>query len=132
MATVAAVRAALVGALESITSVRWYDQYPGQIVAPAGVVRRQVYSYGITFDGDTDATYAVTVYVPLTEVLTAQALIDTLLSPSGGIYAAIETDPTLGGVVDYAIVTRATEDGLTSLSGIDHLSATVTVLVGGA
>lgn len=134
MPTVQQVRTAIAAALAPITAVRWYDKYPGQIVGPAGVVRRQSYNYGVDFDGDADGTYAVSIFIPLTDLESAQVLMDSLLAASGAnsVATAIESTMTLGGVVQYVNTLRGTEDGITSVSGIDHLTATVTLTVGGA
>jgi hypothetical protein len=131
---VAAIRAGFVTALAGITAVRWYDKFPGQIVGPAGVVRRQTYNYGVDFDGDGDAIYAVSIYLPLTDPESAQVLMDSLLSTSGtnSVSTAIEAAPTLGGTVQWLNVDTATEDGIATVSGIDNLTATITVQVGGA
>lgn len=45
---------------------------------------------------------------------TAQTKMDAMLDITGSssINAKIEADPTLGGVVDFAVVTEATQPGL--------------------
>jgi hypothetical protein len=132
VATIAAMRAAIKASLVGITGVTWYDVQPGQVVLPAGIVRRQLTNYGVDFDGSDDHMFAVSIYVPLTEVGTAQTTLDALLSTSGArsVKAALEVDGTYGGVVQFANVERVAEEGIAELSGVQCLVGTVVISVG--
>jgi hypothetical protein len=132
VATIAAIRAGIKASLVGISGVTWYDLHPGQVILPAGVVRRQLTSYGVDFDGSDDHTFAVSLYMPLTEVSSAQTNLDELLSTSGtrSVKAALEVDGTFGGVVQFANVERVAEEGVAELSGVQCLVGTVVISVG--
>lgn len=132
MATVKQIRAGLKTRLETISGLRVFDYRPGSISPPTAVAARQTTSYDVTLDGLEDHVFAVTVYVQVGDDRTAQDSIDDYLSPTGtkSVVAAIHGDDTLGGVVDYARVTQAVDNGLVNYGGTDYLAATFTVEVG--
>lgn len=132
MATIAAIRAGVAGAIDGITGLRWYDRYEGQIVPPAGVVRRLSTNYGVDFDGSDNHRFAVTVYLPLADQSVSQDLLDELLATSGtrSIKAALESDGTLGGAVSFINVESVNEEGIATLSGVEVIAATIVVSVG--
>lgn len=134
-ATIPQIREAIADQLSGITGVRWYSRYEGQIIAPAGVVRRQLTTYGVDFNGSDDHVFAVSLYMPLGDQSSAQDLLDELLSTSGtrSVKAALEASPTMGGVVQWSNVERVIEEGAVSMSGVDYyLSATITISIGAA
>jgi len=132
MATIAAIRTAIKTSLVGITGVTWYDVHPGQAILPAGIVRRQLTNFGVDFDGSDDHIFAVSLYLPLTEVSSAQSNLDELLSTSGArsVKVALEASATLGGVVQFINVERVAEEGVADISGVQCLVGTVIITIG--
>lgn len=132
MATVAEIREAIATSLQTISGLQVYARPPGEIAVPAAIVRRRQTTYDVTFDGDDDTTFAVTVFVSFANTDVATDAIDAYLSPTGAssLVAAIHTDPTLGGVVAYARVTSAEGERVTNYAGIDYLSAEIVIEIG--
>jgi len=134
IATIAQVREAIAAALASLSEqagVRVHATYPGQVIPPAVVVRRVRTSFASQFDGGDTHQMAVSVYVPTSDTVTAQELLDDLVSPTGprSIIALLDRDQSLGGVVRSTNPTSVDEEGLVDLSGIATLSASVFVTV---
>jgi hypothetical protein len=130
VATLSQIRTALAAQLgEQIDGLRTYDHMPGQVNPPAAVVRRRSTTYGTSLGGPDfgtdDHTLAVTLFVGQEQ----WEVLDGLLAPAGSssVRAAVEADPTLGGVVDGAQVERAEEENLVEYAGAQYLSATVVV-----
>lgn len=135
MATVSQIRTALAATLTAYlpSDVQVHDILPGQMSPPAVVVRRQLTTFDTTFGGESnDTALAVVVFVQFAVPTAAQVALDAYLSPDGtrSIYAAVNADPSLGGVVDFAVVTEAGPDEVVTYQGVDYLSGTLTVLAG--
>lgn len=132
MTTISQIRDGLAARLATIPGLRVHDTVPGQINPPAAVVRRRQTRYDITLDGADDYTMVVTVFVQASNDRTAQDAIDAYIDASGAssVVAAIHVDPTLGGVVDFARVVSAEEDGLTEFAQIEYLAVTFVVEIG--
>jgi hypothetical protein len=130
-----AVRAALAAALTSKIGLRATANRFQQVNPPMAVVMPQTGTfirYSATMDAETDYSLRVIMLVSEGDSLSGQDLLDGYLSPSGtsSIYAAVQADPTLGGVVSYAAVIEATAYGLMNFQGIDYLAAHLTVSIG--
>jgi hypothetical protein len=135
VATIAAIRAALKTRLETIVGLRVLDYRPGSINSPQAIVARQSTTYGVSFDGADDHTMAITVYVQFGTDRAAEDNLDAYLNATGAssIVAAIQADPTLGGVVDFTRISNVVDNGLVNYpTGTDtvYLAATFTVEVG--
>jgi hypothetical protein len=132
MATIAQIRAAIAAAIV-IDGLRVHSSWPGQINAPAAVVRRKSTNFGVDFEGSDDHMFAVSVFVATSDPGTAQERLDAYLSTSGtsSIKAALENaSATLTGVIQFLNVEGVEEEGITSISGIDYLSGTINITVG--
>jgi len=132
MATNAAIRDGIADRLDTITGLHVHRVWPGQLNAPAAVVSRRQTRFDQTFDGVDDFTFAVTLFVQFANDRVAQEQLDGYLSVAGAssVVAAIDGDPTLGGVVDFARVTTAEQERLTTYAGIEYLSVDFVIEVG--
>lgn len=135
MATLAAVRAALADQLQTRfgSSIRVHERYPDGLNAPAVVIRREGTNYDTTFAGQSnDLTLSAVVFVDFASPRVAQELLDQFVEATGdySVAAAVNSDPTLGGVVDFATVTEAGPEELSSVQGVDYLTTTITVVTG--
>lgn len=132
MATNAQIRAGLATQLRTIDGLQVYEYPPGDIVTPAALIRRRNTNYDVTFDGADDTTWGLTVFVPFSNTDVGAASLDDYVSTSGdeSISAAIQTDPTLGGVVDYSRVVSAEGERVTTYAGINYLSVDFNLEIG--
>lgn len=130
-ATVGAVKTALAAAVGTIGGLRTYDRQPDNLNAPFAFPSLQSVDYhGAMGAGSVLQTYKLTVVVGRASERAAEDLLDTYLSyAAGGIRAAIESDVTLGGVVQACIVESA--EGIGTIDGNDtvYLSVDFRVLV---
>lgn len=116
-ATPSQVRAALKTRLESISGLKVYAFAPASISVPCAAItygNGEFLTYRTSTDGH-DMDLTITVFVQggqRDEQTTAEAL-DAYLADAGSssIYAAVEADPTLGGVVDSCSVMGASDYG---------------------
>lgn len=131
MATVDQVRDGLKARLDTISGLNAHARMPNTLNVPAAVATRRSTAFDSSFESD-DWTFAVTVFVRYTDEPTAQTHLDAYLAGSGAssVKAAIEGDPTLGGVVDYAAAVRVERDRIVEWAGIKYLAADVVVEVG--
>lgn len=132
MATNQQIREGIAARLGTIPDFQVYATPPGSIVVPAGVVRRRNTSYDISFDETTDTAWSVTAFVQFANNEAAAEHLDLYVSPTGdhSIKAAVDADPTLGGVVDFARVTSAEGERVTNYAGIDYLSVDFNIEIG--
>jgi hypothetical protein len=137
MFPISGIRAALAGQIAAqIPGLRTVATVPGQISPPTAVVRpaRGTFiTYGQTMgDNAADLTFDVIVLTASGSDRSGQTELDSYLSPDGpqSIWAAIRTDPSLGGAVSYAYLDRASGYGLMSYGGVEYLAATLSVICG--
>lgn len=133
MATVAEVREGIRVRLATIDGLRTHAVMPATLNAPAAVVSRRSTTFDTSMDGESDdTTYAITVFIEYTDEPTAQRKLDAYLAPAGAtsIRAAVDGDPTLGDMVDWARVARVERDRITEWAGVKYLAADLVVEVG--
>jgi hypothetical protein len=126
------IRDGLATRLATITGLTAYDHVPGQINAPAATVSRRVTRFdSVMARGADDFEYVVRVLVSNADPKVAQEQMSEYLAGSGGksIKAAIEGDQTLGGVVDFARVREANEEGIAQVGEVDYLAVDFVVEV---
>lgn len=132
MATNREIRDGIAGRLETIPDLQVYATPPGSIVVDAAVVRRRSTTYNVSFDGLVDTTWTVTVFVQFANSEAAAEQLDLYVSHIGdkSIVAAIDGDPTLGGVVDFSRVAIAEGEKVTNYAGTDYLSVDFNIEIG--
>jgi hypothetical protein len=132
MSTVTQIRAALADAVDGVGGLRASSYPPGSINPPSAVVTRQLSAFDQAFGNVDGWQFKVTVLVAYIDARTAQDQLDAFLSGSGtsSVRLALETDPTLGGVVAFTRAVSAGPDVLTEVNGVQYLSADITVEVG--
>jgi hypothetical protein len=133
MATVAQKREGIRARLATIAGLRAHALMPNVLNVPAAVVSRRSTLFDSTMDDDShDDTFAVTLFVEYTGERPAQEKLDSYLGASGAtsVKAAIDGDPTLGGVVDFAQVVSVGRDRITEWQGIKYLSADLVIEAG--
>lgn len=107
MATLGAVRVALQGVIDNISGLRVKDTASPAVVPPVALIRYRGDVDGpyATFSGDAYDVFEITVLVPNVTADRAEDALDAYVSRSGSasIMAALDADPTLGGVVHFAL-----------------------------
>lgn len=110
-ATALEIREGIATALKTIPGMQASPYVLGNITPPSAYVLRGPVAYDQAMEGGTHTwTFVVRAFVASVTDIGAAARLDEFLAPSGtrSIKAAIEDDPTLGGVVDDLHVTQAT------------------------
>ena len=118
------VRDGLKTRLETISGLRVYDLIPDTVTPPAAVVGQLDFTFDIdNARGLDQAQVDVLVIVQRFSERSGQNLLDLYLSGTGAssIKTAIESDRTLGGVVNTLRVTGA-EAGTYESQGVEFLS----------
>lgn len=125
MASDAQIRDGLVARLQTITGLTAYDHVPGQVNAPAATVSRRLTMFDSTMArGSDDFEYVVRVMVSNADPKVAQEAMSLYLDTGAAksIKAAIEGDQTLGGLVHFARVREAGEEGIAPVGEVEYLS----------
>jgi hypothetical protein len=132
MASVQEIREGIDDRLATIAGLRHGPNAPAVPNPPHAYVRRRSTTFGVSMDGEDDTTFAVTVLVEWADQVTAQKTLDEYLASTGAksIKAAIDADPTLGGIVDFAHATVVEDERILSFIGVDYLAADIVVEVG--
>jgi hypothetical protein len=132
MATVQEIREGIDDRLATIAGLRHDPNVPGVINPPHAYVKRRQTTFGVSMDGEDDVMFAVTVLVSWADQVTAQETLDEYLASEGAksIKVAIDADPTLAGIVDYAHATVVEDDRIVQFYGTDYLAADIVVEVG--
>jgi len=132
MATVQEIREGIDDRLATITGLRHSPVVPGVVNPPHAFVKRRQTTFGVSMDGEDDVTFAVTVLVSWADQTTAQEALDEYLASTGAksIKAAIDADPTLGDIVDFAHATVVEDERIAAFNGVDYLAADIVVEVG--
>lgn len=102
MATLDQLRSGLKTRLATISGLRATATMPSDVNPPAAAVMPVEGLFDEDFDGNDTYQFDVHVWVSAADLNRAQTAIDAYLSRSGtnSIKAAIDGDPTLGGVAD--------------------------------
>lgn len=132
-ATLSEVREALQTTLEAIDGLTVYARPPGTVNPPAAIVSPadgQFLTY-LTSQTSHDLDMLIAVLVQLGTRESATTNLDEYLEDAGGksVFAAVQADPTLGGVVDSAAVTGAQNYGVITYNGVDYQGVELTVEV---
>jgi hypothetical protein len=114
-ATLGQVRAALKTRLQAISGLEVYARPPGTINPPAALIAPAPGSFLTYRTSHTshDLELIVVVFVQWGEDDSATDALDAYLADAGAssVYATVQADPTLGGVVDSAAVLDAQNHG---------------------
>lgn len=110
-----------------ITGLRASGNRPLQVNPPMAVVvpiQGSFARYSVTMDGEVDFTVRVILAVAAADSTAGEDVLDPYVATSGpqSVWAAVQADPTLGGVVSSASVTEATGYGVMNMTGIDYLT----------
>jgi hypothetical protein len=140
VASITQVRQALADAVSKIPGLQGMTYPPGTVEPPVAIVlpaSGDVIDYTIAMPPDDDAADLHLRIVLLAGSQVDQAAterIDGYLNPSGplSVRAAVEADPTLGGMADWAVCTGAGRAQLIQWADLEYYSAEVYVDVGGA
>lgn len=107
-ATISQTKSAIGTALATISGLRVYDYQPDQVNPPmAWPILDSVDYHDAMRGGMVTQTYRIGVIVGRQTDRATQRSLDAYLSPNG-VPAALEADPTLGGVVQASICESAT------------------------
>ena len=110
MAALVDIAEGLKDALLSIDGVRAFDYVPDQLPVPCGIITPESGDYDTTMSRGSD-TYTLNVSMVVARATDrwAQTSLSGYVAGSGetSVKAAIEADPTLGGVAQTLRVTRA-------------------------
>lgn len=131
-----AIRQALADTLQNgIPGLRATANRPLQVNPPMAVIMPgtgAVANYSASMDGEADYTLRAIVVVAPGDSAGGEDLLDPYIATSGAqsIWAAVQANQTLGGVVSYAVVTQATGYRLMQFSGVDYLTCSFIVSIG--
>jgi len=117
MINITGVRDALKANLQTITNMRVYDTIPDVVVPPCAIVGQLDFTFDIDNQRGLDqASVDIFVLVQRFSERTGQDKLDLFLagSGSGSIKTALESDRTLGGLVDTLRVISADSGTYTS------------------
>lgn len=128
MTTLQALRDGLKARLDTIAGLRVYDTAPGQVEPPCAVIWVDQVVYATTMGGRShEVILAVLLLVSAAVERVAQDALDGYMSFDGAssIYAAVEADPDLGGLVDACQVIAVPEGqaGLVEYGGVQYQGA---------
>lgn len=132
MATVSEIKTALATKLGTISGLRTYAYQPDNPAIPFAIPSLSTIEYhGAMAGGLVTCTFNVMVIVGRMNERIAESNLDAYASYSGAssVRAALESDGTLGGVVDDTIVMSATNITSIGLSDGDYLMIEFTVMV---
>lgn len=125
MASIAAIRDGIKTRLATISGLYTHDTIPDDIYPPAAIVGAPTrISYDDAFrTAKTRFDFPVRVLAGRAIERESQDRLDGYLSADGvsSVRAAIDGDPTLGGVVDYCRVSQGRDYGAYQVAGVDYI-----------
>lgn len=122
-ATISDLRTGLADAMSTLLGVRIYDNLPDAPVPPAAIIELQGVTYDSTFArGSDEYRFGIVFISGRADDRSAQARIEAWIAGhgTGSVKAAIESDPTLGGICGACRVTESS--GLQALDRPDGTS----------
>lgn len=130
MADIKQVADGIADRLETIDGLGVHREPPGTVESPAAAVSLESVDYDSTMSrGSDDLTFVVDLF--LTDGPQGLENLYAYLNGSGAksIKAAVEEDPTLGGVAMYAVVTEARKPNRAEVGQGSFLHAEVAIVV---
>jgi len=130
--TIRQVMTALETLLDTIDGLRVAAYLPGQVTPPqASVGVPAINAYRGPFQRDLQLAPTITVLTSAASDRVGQLLLADYANPTGAtsIIAAIETDPTLGGIVNSTYVESFTPLGLQDVAAIGYFGGVFQLLV---
>jgi hypothetical protein len=133
--TLTQVRQALAATITAQTGLRATASQQAQLSPPQAVVlpvTGTFVTYSESMDGACDMSLRALVVVSRLDSSDGMDVMDAYLATTGSksLYAGVQADRTLGGVVDWAIVREATGYGAVNHGGLDYLGCSVIVDIG--
>ena len=125
MASIKALRDGIKTRLAAVTGIYTHDTIPDDVYPPAAIVG---FPTAVRYDfamrtAVSRYTFPVRVIAGRTTERESQDKIDDLCSPDGAlsIRAAVDADPTLGGVAHSSRVVEAREFGVYEVAGVSYI-----------
>ena len=125
MAELSAIRAGMAEAMATIPNLRVREFIPALITPPMAVVNPSNIEYDLNAQrGLTRFVFTVSVFVVKADDRSAQKRIDPFVGVSGpqSVKAALESDRTLGGVVDTLRVQSVSNYSASDANDVDYLA----------
>jgi hypothetical protein len=119
-------------AVDEINPLRVYTTRPGTIDPPAVIFTMDTLTFDTSLDGDTDdISFMVTTFTSMSSDR-GEAELYGYIQREGSlsIKQHLESDDTLGGLVEYLTVTRATKVGIATYGGAQFYAAPLEVHLG--
>ncbi len=135
MADIAALLEGLGAQLETIQGLRVHEEMTGSVHPPAAVLSLDEITYDTTMArGSDDVTFHVHVFTSMSSERAGQKALFAFLAGSGekSVRAAIDADPTLGGVAMFAEVQSVGDVGIAKFADVSYYVARFVVVVGAA
>lgn len=122
------VRTALVDTFAT-TGLRAHKTEREDINPPALMLELGAINYVDAFGGEARVTFNAIILLSGADVARSIEALDDYLTTTGdySLVAAVEADPTLGGLVESASVTGVTDIGRLEVAGTGYVGARVTV-----
>ena len=126
--TITEMREALATVIDTVPGIRGAPAWPERPNPPVAIVAGPDVDYNEDTQSDR-YTFAVIVLVSDSVTRAATLLLDSFLAGAGAssIRAALEADDTLGGVVQYLVVTAIRDYGTQVVQSTEYLGATLMV-----
>ena len=125
MASIASLRDGLKTRLATIANLYTHDTIPDDVYVPAAIVGfPTTVAYDFSFRSAVARyTFPVRVIAGRTTERESQDRIDGLCSPDGAssVRAAVDADPTLGGVANSTRVVSARDFGVYDVAGVSYI-----------
>lgn len=140
MADISAIRTALAASVQSVTGLRTDGQARDAVTPPCAVILpgAPLMTYAVTMDGCVDINLAVLVIISdAAPAEMTQRALDTYLStgegvdPASSVASAIESNNTLGGLIDFIQSVTVGNYGRIEYSGVGYFGARISVIIGG-
>lgn len=129
MADILAIRDGLADAAKAGTGLRAYKGNRDQVETPCVVVPLPDVEYHTEFGGGIRCTFAVRFLVGRADEVVGEERLAAAMNPDGAdsLAAALESDPTLGGVCETVAAVSASRLGVYAYGETDYLGVELTV-----
>jgi hypothetical protein len=128
--TFTAIRQALATYITSTTGLTASANRQAQVFPPMAIilpVTATFITYSADMSGSCDLSLRALILAAMSDSSDGMDTIDPYLATTGSqsLWAAVQADPTLGGVVQWCIVREVSGYGVMNHGGVDYLAASV-------